>query len=234
MTERSEVMPGARAPASRTAMGPGDAAPEQALTDVGEAPPSVDAPAPSEPRRPSPGFVVAVGLAVVFFVSTVLLGVVAAGLKADKDELVDGKADVAAVAGRFVDALLSYDHRDPEGFRQGVLSLTAPPFSEQFEQAVIELEAAFAGLEAVSVPTIDEVFVAEVEDGSATAIVTYDRVLDGVGGERTESNLYVRLGLVERDAGWRVNDVVNLNLALADPQADGAPEQGGSTTTVPG
>ena len=174
------------------------------------------------PRRRRPvGFVVAVVLAVVFFASTVLLGIVAAGLKADKDELVDGRADVAEVAGRFVDALLSYDHRDPEGFRQGVLSLTAPPFSEQFEEAVIELEEAFAGLDAVSVPTIDEVFVAEVGDGTATAIVVYDRVLDGVSGERTESNLYVRLGLVEREAGWRVNDVVNLNLAFADP--DGSP-----------
>ena len=208
MTERGEVIPGERAPASRTVMGSGGAAPEHVMTeDVEEAP----------PRRRPVGFVVAAALAVVFFASTVLLGIVAAGLKADKDELVDGRAEVAEVAGRFVDALLSYDHRDPEGFRQGVLSLTAPPFSEQFEQAVIELEEAFAGLDAVSVPTIDEVFVAEVGDGTATAIVVYDRVLDGVSGQRTESNLYVRLGLVERDAGWRVNDVVNLNLAFADP-----------------
>ena len=82
-------------------------------------------------------------------------------------------------------------------------------------------------------PTIDEVFVTEVEPGTATAIVVYDRVLDGVGGPADESNLYVRLGLVERDAGWRVNDVVNLNLAFAEP-GPGTPEPAGSTTTVPG
>ena len=189
------------------------------MTEAIEAPPV---------RRRSPGFVVAAVLAVVFFAATVLLAVVAVGLKADKDELVDGRAEVADVSGRFVSALLSYDHRDPEGFRSRVLSFTAPPFSEQFEQAVIELESAFEGLDAVSVPTIEEVFVTEVEQGTATAIVVYSRVLDGVGGERAESNLYVRLGLVERDDGWRVNDVVNLNLAFADPGT------GGSTTTVPG
>jgi hypothetical protein len=201
---------------------------------VAEAPPSADAPAPAPRRRRSTGFVVAAGLAVVFFASTVLLGVVAAGLKSDKDELVDGRAEVADAAGQFVHALLSYDHRDPEGFREGVLALTAPPFSEQFEEAVTQLEDAFAGLEAVSVPTIDEVFVTEVDNGTATAIVVYDRVLDGVGGQRTESNLYVRLGLVERDAGWRVNDVVNLNLAFAEPGAVGTPDPVGSSTTVPG
>lgn len=200
------------------------------MTDVAEAPPSSDAPS-ARPRR-SPGFVVAAGLAVVFFASTVLLGIVAAGLKADKDELVDGRAEVAEVAGQFVDALLSYDHRDPEGFRQGVLSLTAPPFSEQFEQALIDLEEAFAGLDAVSVPTIDEVFVTEVERGTATAIVAYGRVLDGIGGRRTESNLYVKVGLIERDDGWRVNDVVNLNLALGGP--DAVTDPGGSTTTIAG
>jgi Mce-associated membrane protein len=190
---------------------------------------TVEAPAP---RRRSPGFLVAAVLAVVFFASTILLGVVAAGLKADKDELTDGRAEVADVAGRFVSALLSYDHRDPEGFRQRVLGFTAPPFSEQFEEAAGELEATFEGLDAVSTPTIKEVFVAEIADGTATAIVVYDRVLDGISGPRAESNLYVRLGMVERDDGWRVNDVINLNLAFAGPTAGDA--TGGSTTTVPG
>ena len=190
----------------------------------------IEAPAP--PRRRSPGFVVAAVLAVIFFASTVLLGVVAAGLKTDKDELEDGRAQVADVAGRFVSALLSYDHRDPGGFRQRVLAFTAPPFSEQFEQAADDLEATFEGLDAVSTPTIKEVFVAEVADGTATAIVVYDRVLDGVSGQRAEANLYVRLGLVERDDGWRVNDVINLNLAFSgSTTADGTSE---STTTVPG
>ena len=208
-------------------MGHGGAAPEEVVTDEVTGP-AERAPASRSVRRRSPGFVVAAVLAVVFFASTVLLAVVAAGLKADKDELVDGRAEVADVSGRFVSALLSYDYRDPEGFRSRVLAFTAPPFTEQFEQSLAELEAAFAGVDAVSVPTIGDVFVSEVEQGAATAIVSYSRVLNGVAGERSESNLYVRLGLVEREDGWRVNDVINLNLAL------GGDESGGSTTTVPG
>ena len=185
-------------------------------------------------RGRSTGFVLVCILAGVFFVSTVLLAVVAAGLKADKDELVDGRAEVADVAGRFVTALLSYDHRDPEGFRDRVLALTAAPFTAQFEDAVVELETLFEGVDAVSVPSIKDVFVTEVAAGTATAIVVYDRVLDGVGGERTESNIYVRLDLVEREDGWRINNVVNLNLALTEAGALGGAESSGSTTTVPG
>lgn len=154
-------------------------------------------------------------LAAVFLVSTVLLAVVAVGLKADKDELVDGRAEVEEVAGRFVHALLAYDHRDMDGFREQVLALTAPPFSEQFETAVDGLEAGIVAGAQVSTPTVEDVFVTEVEDGTATAIVVYGRVVDGTAGQREESNLYVRLGLVTRDGAWRVNDVVNLNLAFA-------------------
>jgi hypothetical protein len=196
-----------------------------------------EAPAPTAGRRRrSTGFVVASILAVVFFASTVLLAVVAAGLKSDKDDLIDGRAEVADVAGRFVTALLTYDHNDPEGFRDRVLAFTAPPFNEQFQDAVDELQRLFEGFDAVSVPTIRDVFVTEVADGTATAIVVYDRVLDGVGGRRTESNIYVRLDLVEREDGWRINNVVNLNLAFADAAPTGGDDAGtgGSTTTVPG
>lgn len=168
-------------------------------------------------RRPPGRGVAVLGwvLAGVFLVSTVLLAVVAVGLKADKDELVDGRAEVEEVAGRFVHALLAYDHRDMDGFREQVLALTAPPFSEQFETAVDGLEAGIVAGEQVSTPTVEDVFVTEVEDGAATAIVVYGRVVDGTAGQREESNLYVRLGLVSRGGAWRVNDVVNLNLAFA-------------------
>lgn len=188
------------------------------VDDLGS--PPAPAPAAAARRTRSAGTVVVAVLAAVFFASTVLLAVVAADLKADKDDLADGRRDVAEIAGRFVEALLSYDHEDPEGFRSRVLELTAPPFSEQFREAVDALEEDFELTESVSVPTIDDVFVAEVEADAATAIVVYDRVLDGTAGRRTESNLYVRLGMIRQDDGWRVNDVLNLNLALGDAPAD--------------
>lgn len=196
----------------------------ETVTEV--SPPTVDDAPPA--RRRSPGFVVAAVLAVVFFASTVLLAVVAAGLKADKDELADGRAEVAEAAGRFVDALLSYDHRDLEGFRASAVALTAPPFSEQFEAAVDALADSIVATEQVSTPTIEEVFVTEVEDGTATAIVSFSRVIESTAGEREENGLYVELGLIEREDGWRVNDVANLNLAYANS----LPEDGSTTTTA--
>ena len=53
MTERSEGMAGARAPASRTAMGPGGAAPEKELTERSEG--MAGAPAPASRTAMGPG-----------------------------------------------------------------------------------------------------------------------------------------------------------------------------------
>jgi hypothetical protein len=184
------------------------------MTDLTEAPPdppTVDAP----PRTRSTALLVVSVLAVVLFASTVLLAVVAAGLKDDKDELTGDREDVAEAAGRFVDTLLAYDYRDPQGYRDRVLALTGPPFSDQFESAVAELEADFEVAEQVSTGTIRDVFVADV-DG------------DDAAGPRHEQNFYVRIGLVERGGDWLVNDVVNLNLAFASA----GPAAGPTTTTA--
>ena len=201
------------------------------MTDLEPAPPVEEAPVPlSSPPRRSAALVVVSVLALVFFVSTILLAVVAVGLKDDKDQLTSDREDVAAAAGGFVDTLLAYDYRDPEGYRERVLALTAPPFSDQFESAVAELEADFEVAEQVSTGSIRDVFVADVDggEGTATAIVVYDRILDGAAGPRNEDNFYVRLGLIERDGEWRINDVVNLNLAFASA----TPPDGSTTTTT--
>jgi hypothetical protein len=181
-------------------------------------------------RRPrGTGFIVASVLAVVFFASTVLLAVVAVGLKDEKDDLQDARNDVAAVAGRFVEELLGYDYRDPQGYRDRVLALTAAPFTDQFATAVAGLEADFEVARSVSVGTVEEVYVAEVgTEGTATAIVRYSRTLDGEAGPRRETNLYVQLGLIEREPGWRINDVINLNLAFSGS----APVEGTTSTTT--
>lgn len=189
-------------------------------------------PAPvAAPRRRSAVTVAGWILAVVFLASTVLLAVVAAGLKADKDDLVDARAEVAEVAGRFVEALTSYDYRAMDDYRERVLQHTAPPFSEQFEAAVTPLEEVFATTEQVSEGRIDDVFV-HVDTDEPTVVVRYSRVIDGASGEQTESNIYLRLGLVEQDGGWKVNNVVNLNLALSRSAGVGLSTT--STTAPPG
>jgi hypothetical protein len=181
--------------------------------------------APRPPRARSGLSVLAWVLAGVFFVATVLLAIVAADLQSDKDEVADTSQDVAEVATDFVDALLSYDHRDPEGYRERVLALTAAPFRAQFEEAVDGLEEEFQVAQQVSVPTIKDLFLpVEVGEADAEVIVVYDRVVRGAAGDRQERNLYVRLRLVRLDEGWRINDVVNLNFAFA----------GATTTTTTG
>lgn len=181
-----------------------------------------EVPAPAPPAR-HPVSLLAVGLAVVFGVTTVLLAIVAVGLKADKDELDGRQRDVEAAAGAFVQALVDYRYDDPATLHDDVVALSADPFTEQFEAGVAQIQALNESLGRVSQATVKDVFVAAVDGDEATAIVVYDAVETFTGREPVPyQNVYVRLGLVRLDGQWKVNDVINLNLAL---------NQGGAATT---
>jgi hypothetical protein len=179
--------------------------------------------------------VVATVLAAAFFASTVVLATVAVRLEHDKDEAATGgrPAEVAEVASRFVEAVLDYDYRNPDASRDAVLALAADPFAEQYQAAIPQLQQGFETAQSVSDGTVKQVYLADLgDDGSATAVVEYDRVIHGTSGDRNETNRYLRLGLVQLGSGWRVNDVVDLNLAFANPTATSTPA--GSTTVTTG
>jgi hypothetical protein len=194
------------------------------MTDLEpEATPAPEVPAP-EPAARNPLSLFAVGLAVVFGVTTVLLAIVAVGLKNDKDRVDAGHRDVEAAAGTFVQALVDYRYDDPASLHDDVVALSADPFTEQFEAGVPQIQALNTSLGRVSQATVKDVFVASVEDDQATAIVVYDAVETFTGQDPVPyQNVYVRLGLVKLDGAWKVNDVINLNLAL---------DQGSSTSTT--
>lgn len=194
-------------------------------------------PAPVEgPRRTSrsTAAVVAWVLAGVFALTTVLLAVVAVGLKADQDAEDQDRQDVADLASRFVQAFVDYDADDVATLRDDVLPLSAEPFTGQFEDGVEQIHAVNESLGRSSRATIQEVFVASVEGDEATVIVVYDSVetfreLDPVPYQ----NVYLRLGLVRLGGDWRVNDVLNLNFALSDTGGSVQPPSATTSTTIP-
>jgi hypothetical protein len=167
-------------------------------------------------------------VAAAFLVTTVVLGAVAASLRADRDELRDERREVEEVAGQFSEALLEFDPGDIEGARDRVLALAAPPFTNEYEEVYrVIIEPAAASVTSITEPTITDIFVSDIDDGTASVIVVYDR--QEVSAEETrltENNVYMRLGLVQVDGEWRVNDVINLTFAGAGGTA------GTSTTTT--
>lgn len=180
-------------------------------------------------RGTGPGLVVAVSLAVLFGLVAVVLGV----LLASSDGDADGFDDLRSAAGRFGEALVTYDFHDPEAHRDAVLELATGSFREDYEDAFDQgLGQIITQVQAVSTGSVNDVFLSSVDDDQAQAVVSLDIEVSGTSGERTLTDQYVLLTLVHLDAGWRVDQVTDLSFpdAGAEPPAT---EGATSTTTAP-
>jgi len=206
---------------------PSDDAPPALPDDAAPSPSDDAAPAP---RRRSLGFLVAVTLAAVFFVTTVAFAVIAVSEKGENDDLTGERDAVTEVAGQFMDALLRFDHADPEANRQAVLALSAAQFRTQFEDAFDENAALYEEFQAVATPTIKGVYVSDISDDQAQAIVEYDRIIETADRTNTEDGFYAQLQLARIDGKWLVTNVFNINFALGAAGNAGAPDT--TTTTV--
>jgi hypothetical protein len=172
---------------------------------------------------------VATVLAAVFAVTTILLAVVAVGLKADKDEAGGGQEDVVAAASRFAQAFIDRD-ASVESLRDDVLPLATDEFADQFVDGVDQIMTAS---EAVGLretrATINETFTTLADGPIVQAIVVYDATSTFADGRSvTNQNNYMVLELVEDDGAWLVRNVNDL-LRIVSNGADAA---GAVTTTT--
>lgn len=166
-------------------------------------------------------------LAIVFLATAVVMTLVAASLNDDLDEARTGDREVAGVAGRFAEALFTYDHRDVERTREQVLSMATGGFRDEYEDAFDGgIDVFIEETEATSTVTVKDVLVGAIEDGNATAVAIIDTRADGAGGARSLRNLYLRLDLVRVDGEWKVSTVTYPETTPPEPVA--AP-----TTTAP-
>ncbi len=178
-----------------------------------------------EPQR-GPGFVVAVSLAVLFGLAAVVLGVL---LVADEGDG-DGLDDLRTAAGRFGEALVTYDFSDPEAHRDAVLELATGSFRQDYADAFDQgLGQIITQVQAVSTGSVNDVFLSSVDDDQAQAVVSLDIEVSGTSGERTLVDQYVLLTLIRLDAGWRVDQVTDLSFPDAGA---GPPVTNGSTTST--
>jgi Mce-associated membrane protein len=175
----------------------------------------------------SAALILVTSLAVALAVSVAVLAVLLAG----DDDGPDRVDEVRRAAGTFGEALLTYDHRDPEAHRDQVLSLSTGSFREEYEDAFDEgLGPVISGAEAVSRGVAKDVYVSELGEADAQAIVVLDVDVTGIAGPRTLRDFYVRLTFVEVQGEWKVDQVTDLNF---DPGAASTPTTGApdSTTT---
>lgn len=189
----------------------------------------LDEPASAPPPR-QPTFVLAVTLAVLFGLAAAALAVLLATGAADDDEL----DDLRSRAGQFAEALVTYDFEDPDRHRERVLGFATGSFREEYEDAFDQgLAQIISEVEAVSQGFVKDVYLSQVDEGQAQAVVVVDIEHDGAGGPRTLYDIYFRLTLVEVEGEWKVDQVTDLNFGT-DPAPGGtdAPTDATESTTT--
>jgi len=181
-----------------------------------------------EPGRRSAALILAITLAVVFGVVASVLGVLAA----DRDDGDPRLEDVRRTAGEFGEVFVTYDYRDPDAHRSAVLALSTGSFRDEYDDAFQALAELIIDAEATSTGFVKDIYVSELDEERAQAIVVVDIDRTGKAGPRTLFDVYIRLTFVEVDGAWKVDQVTDLNFdAGASPTSTAVP--GSSTTSIP-
>lgn len=187
------------------------------------------APALPPGRRPR-GLVIACA---ALFALSVVLGILTAVLASKLDREVATRDDVEETAGRFATALLTYHFEDLERSKQAVLELSTGNFRREYEQAFSGgLEVLITETQAASEGTVTDIFVGDVEDDTAAAIVVADVRVTGTAGERRSASSYIQLDLVRVAGRWRVDGVTNLNFGQ-NGAVTGVPSAPATTSSAP-
>ncbi|MFC5751443.1 hypothetical protein [Actinomadura rugatobispora] len=169
------------------------------------------------------------------FALVLLASVVTAGLQwhqADQAATVEGdRRDVRARAGEFGQALLSYDHRNLQAARNRVLSLASEDFAKTYDVAFTGgLESVITRLKADATATVRSVYLGDIDDSTARAIVVMDSEVRSSAGTRRVLGSHLDMRLVRKGERWRVTEVTSVGAAdesMTDPngkkQGDGTP-----------
>jgi len=218
--------PGAASPAAGTANGRG----EPAAAPAPRRERATDA-RPDDPSRRPTWVLVAVAACAV-----VLLGITAWSLLRADDlaSQQDDRRAAASVAGRFASATMSYDHRDLEGSLAAVTDLASQDYAETYQNAFFEeLQPVVDELRARGRVHVRDVYVSEIGDDTATAVVSFDAVIRSTIGTRRLTGSYVRVDLVKEGGAWKADDLTFLATTQEGLDAPGGSGAAGATGTSP-
>lgn len=170
---------------------------------------------------------------VAIAVGALLTGLVAWG--ATRYSNAQGKLDdveaVRRVAGDFGAATLTYDHRDLRPFERRMKAHATGTFRRQLQDGLDGLKSLITELRSQSVATVKQIYVSDLDDGSAAAIVVVEaRAKNGDDPERTLEAAYIELQLLKVGKRWRIDGVSTLDLGGA---SSGPSVPGATTTTAP-
>lgn len=194
-------------------------------TDIDDAPSTVDEEAADDPSEVSARPQSRARLVALLTAVAVVLGLVASimtasyvRVRADRDAARDDRTAVATTAARAAEAMTAIDaNSDNQQQADAVHSLGTGPLIEQYDQAIPATRQLLVALNVTSEHgqvTDNGVYVGEIDGNQAQVIAVIDLV---VVGQVTKviPNQYLRIHLVKLDGAWKVDNVENLNVALA-------------------
>ena len=192
---------------------------------------------PSASPRSSSGsrFVWAIAaLAILFGLVASVMTASYVRLRNDTDGSDSDRTEVSTLAARVAEAMTSLDANGPNQSQADVIrSIATGPFIEQYEQGIESIRKTFGPLKVQSIRgqvVEGKVFVGDVSADQAEVIVVVDLVLVAET-PRVVPNQYLRVHLAKIGGAWKVDNVENLNVALAATETTTATTQ--PTTTQP-
>ena len=156
-----------------------------------------------------------------------ILAVVALAGGGDGDDRAD---DARFAAGRFAERFLTFEHDALDDWKADVHSLATGGFAGEVEDVEDGLRRLIGESELDAQTQVTEIFVGDVDSGTASVVVIYDRDVSGESGVRSETDRYMQLELNLVDGEWLVDNVLDISTAggLDDPARSPTPD-----TTAP-
>ncbi|MEV0228775.1 hypothetical protein [Nonomuraea sp. NPDC050786] len=127
------------------------------------------------------------------------------------------RLEVSGAANAFSRALLSYDYRNLQSTRSTLAAQATGDFLATYD-------AAFGGamaqvivkLKATSQATVREVYLADVDEATAHAIVVVDQQVNTSEAIRSVKDSHLKISLVKEKGIWKIHDVTVLGAASED------------------
>lgn len=173
------------------------------------------------------------------FIAAVLvagaLGILAVVALAGGNSDDDRADDARFAAGRFAERFLTFEHDALDDWKADILSLSTGGFAGEVEDVEEGLRRLIGESELDAQTQVTEIFVGDVDSGTASVVVIYDRDVSGEAGIRSEADRYMQLELNLVDGEWLVDNVLDIATAggLDDPARTATPDVTSPEETSP-
>ncbi|MFD1539889.1 hypothetical protein [Nonomuraea guangzhouensis] len=127
------------------------------------------------------------------------------------------RLEVSGAASAFGKALLSYDYQDLQATRATLTAQATGDFLATYDEAFGGAMAqVIVKLKAVSQANVREVYLSDVDEATAHAIVVVDQQVNTSEAIRSVKDSHLKISLVKEKGVWKVHDVSVLGAAKED------------------